>query len=207
MSNTESTFDSLKSLPSIAPSFGSVSRTSLQTATSSHNQSMNRVVNMFSEPNHVLSHRTASDHYNCRTSFEVPAIDKCFGFNDDENDDEDDENDGCSEPSLNLFVTKKGQSSALSKVRASLKRFLNGPSSASSNTQPSKVNTNKRPVSNLFKSPTKDKPANVFDIFDKNKQKTICSALEMKSSNDNIEPSTSNANQVVLFEQNEIVSV
>lgn len=204
MNNTDgSTFDSLKSLPSFAPSFGSVSRASMQTVGGSRNASINRSSNVLPGSNYVTSRRAGTDFDHRRTSLETPAIDKCFGFDDDDDD----------MPDTIELSTKApaaaNQSSALSKVRADLKRFLHG----STNKQPeTAANTgNQRSGPTLFKSPTKEKPVNVIGVIDKNKQRDIRSAFVAKPSDTrNIEPSSSESNRIALFEEGEegvIVSI
>lgn len=181
-----------------------MSRASLQTVGGSRNESMNRTGTMLPEANYLLSRRTGSDFDYRRASIEMPTIDKCFGFDDDDDGEDNDDNRTIELPSKEPAT--KGQSSALSTVRSGLKRFLHGTSTASTKKQ-SQTNANKRNMPNLFKSPAKDKPANVVDIFDKNKQKNICSALEAKSSNGhNIEPSNLQTKRVVLFEEDVTVS-
>lgn len=206
MNNTDgSTFDSLKSLPSFAPSFGSVSRTSMPTVGGSRNASMNRSSNVLPGSNNVTSRRAGTDFDHRRTSLETPDIDKCFGFDDDDDDMAD--NGAIELPTK--APAAANQSSALSKVRADLKRFLHGSTKKQPETAANTGNQRSGPT--LFKSPTKEKPVNGIGVFDKNRQRDIRSAFVAKSSDDrNIEPSSSGSNRIALFEEGEegvIVSV
>lgn len=152
--------------------------------------------------------RTGFDFDHRRTSVETPNVAKTFGFDDDDDDDDDIGN--IASTATPKAPTKVGPS-ALKRIRADLKRFLHGPSSpasASKQSKPSADDKNKRDQSILFNSPAKNKPANVFDEPEKNKQKDIRSAFEAKSSSDRSnEPTTSNANRAVLFQDDEIVSL
>lgn len=204
INNTNGTFDSLKSMPSFAPSFGSTSRASSQ-ALSSRNSSLSRNTTTLPEVNYMSVRRTGTDFDHRPSSVEPLTVEKCFGFDDDD-DDDDISNITVSTPTP---TSKKVEPSALKRVRSELKRFLHGPISnaaASKQSKQSADDRNKREQPNLFKSPAKNKPANVFD--EPNKQKDIRSAFEAKTANErNAQPSTSNANRMVLFEDEmEIVS-
>lgn len=165
----------------------------------SRNASTNRSGSILPDTNYLALRRTGTDFDRRRTSVAAHNVDKCFGFEDDDGDDND--------VGENVAASKaRVEASALNKVRADLKRFLHG-SDARSETLAKKPTAEEdaRAKRNLFKSPLKEKAANVFDESDKNKQKDIRSAFETKTMK-NVDSAGASTKRVVLFEEDQVVS-
>lgn len=163
----------------------------------SRNASTNRSGSILPDANNLPIRRTVTDFDRRRTSVAAQSIDKCFGFEDD-----DDNDDGENETTPKTLVV----TSALNRARADLKRFLHG-SDTRSETLAKKpmAKEESRNKPNLFKSPTKEKATTAFDAPDKNKQKDIRRAFEAKTAK-NVDSAGASTKRVVLFEDDQIVS-